>query len=99
MELSAVRNRLEISEHERYEVDNLQSQVDDMREEMIKTDCLEMWGKDMEGGITTVLSILDYRMRKLELGRGMMAGDSSVKNETPSPEIVYLEKKWEGELR
>ena len=53
----------------------------------------------MEGAITLVLYIIDDRMRKLEIGGGMMAGGSSVTNDTPSPEIIALEKNLEGELR
>ena len=66
-------------------MDNLQIQVDEMRSEMIKTDSLDIWSKDMEGAITPVLSIFYGRMRKLELVGLMMAGVSSVTNETPSP--------------
>ena len=70
-----------------------------MRVEMIKTDQIEIWTKDMEGAITTVLSILYDRMRKLEIGGGIMAGGLSIKNDTSSPKNISLEKKWEGELR
>ena len=54
---------------------------------MIKNNRLEMWAKYMEKGITPVLSILDDRMRKLELGGGTVAGVSSIKNETPSSKL------------
>ena len=43
-----------------------------MRPEMIKTDWLEMWAKDTEGGINPFLSILDNMKIKLEIGVGMM---------------------------
>ena len=50
------------------------NQMDEMRAEMIKTDRLEMWEKYMERAITMVLSILENRMRKIEIGGEMMAG-------------------------
>ena len=53
-----------------------------MRVEMIKTDRLDMWEKDMEGDITQGLSVLDDRMRKLEIGGWMMPGGSYVTNDT-----------------
>ena len=67
-ELSAVRKVSERAYHERYEVSNLQSKVDGMQTEMIKTDRLGMWGKYMEGFIAMVLYILDDLMRKLYIG-------------------------------
>ena len=50
----------------------------------------------MEGSITQVLSILEYRMRKLEIRGWIIEGVQSVPNYTPSPEIIA---KWEGEPR
>ena len=73
-ELSSERKAVERVDHERYAMANLQSQVDDLRTEMIKTDWLEMWDQDMEGATTPFLSILDNWMRKLEIGGGIMAG-------------------------
>ena len=55
-----------------------------MREEMIKKDRLEMWAKDMEGGINPFLPILDDWMRKLEIGGGIIVGKPSVPNDNPS---------------
>ena len=52
----------------------------------------------MEGGITPVISILYDQLRKLEIGGGIIAGESSLPNDTPSMEIISLEKKWEVEL-
>ena len=63
---------------------------------MIKTDHLEMCAKYMEGAITPVLSTIDDRMRKLELGGGIMAGGSSITDDTPYTEFISLEKNWEG---
>ena len=62
------------------------NQMDEMRAEMIKTDRLEMWEKYMERAITMVLSILENRMRKIEIGGEMMAGLSYVTNDNPSPQ-------------
>ena len=73
---------------------NIQIQVDEMQEEIIKTDWLNMWAEDMEGDITTFLSILDDHMRKLEIWRGMTAGVSFFTNDTPYTEITTLENKW-----
>ena len=53
----------------------------------------------MERAITMVLSILDNRMRKIEIGGEMMAGLSYVTNDNPSPERISPENKCEGELR
>ena len=94
--LSTFRRGLERAYHEQYEVAHPQSQVDEMRTEMIKTDQLEIWAKNMEGGITLVLSILDDWMGKLEIEGGIMAEGSSVTNDTPSPLIIALEKKCDG---
>ena len=58
-----------------------------------------MWEKDVEGGITLVLSIIYDNMRELEIGGETIAGRPLVPNDTPSPEIITLEKKWEVELR
>ena len=89
-EVGSVRKVVERSEYERYAVADLQIQVNEMRAEMIKTDRLEMWAKYMEGGINPVLSILDDRMIKLDIGGGMMSGGSFVTNDTPSTEIISL---------
>ena len=50
----------------------------------------------MEGDITPVLSILDDWMRKIEIGGWIIAGVPYVLNDTPYPEIIDMEKKWEG---
>ena len=42
--------------------------LDEMQEYMVKIDWLDIWAKDMEGGITSVLYILYDRMRKLDIG-------------------------------
>ena len=68
-ELRSVRKGVERADHERYEVANIQSQVDKCEQKWI-----EMWEKDMEGDINLVLSILDERMGKIEVGGVMMAG-------------------------
>ena len=47
----------------------------------------------MEGAIAPVISILDDRKRKLEIG-GEIIGVKSAPNDIPSPEIIALEKKW-----
>ena len=64
-ELSVASEGAERAEHDRYKVANLQRQLDEMREDMIKIDRLEMQARFMEGTITTVFSILDDLMRKL----------------------------------
>ena len=43
----------------------------------------------------TGTEILDERIKKMEIGGGVT---NNIENETPSPEIIYLENKWEGEL-
>ena len=63
-----------------------------MRTDIIKMYRLEMWSKDMEGSITPVLSTLYDWMRKLEIGGGLIAGDTSVPKDNPSLEIFALEK-------
>ena len=47
----------------------------------------------MEGAIAPVISILDDRTRKLEIG-GEIIGVQSAPNDIPSPEIIALENKW-----
>ena len=85
-------------EHERYKVANIQSHLDEIQAEMIKTAWLEMWAKYMEGDTTPVLSILDNRTRKLDMGEGggIIVEGPSAPNDTPYLEIIPLEKKWKG---
>ena len=66
---------------------------------MIKTDRLEIWAEDMEGDINPVLSIINDRMRKLEIGVRIITGWPSVPNDTPYTEIIALEKNWEVEQK
>ena len=50
----------------------------------------------MEGAITKILSILDERMKKLDIGGGFT---TNMEDYTPYLDIAALDKKWEGELR
>ena len=50
----------------------------------------------MEGTITLVLTILNDLMRNMEIVGGVK---NNRENQTPSPYITALEKKWQGELR
>ena len=58
---------------------------------MINTERLEILGKDMEGGINPILSKIYYRMRKLEIGWGIIAGNPYIPKDNPSLEIIALE--------
>ena len=69
-----------------------QSEVDEMRSEMVKSDRLEIWSKYMEGATTPVLTILDDRMINTDIGGRVT---NNIDNDTPFPEIIALEKKWE----
>ena len=91
-----MREGAERAEQERYKVDNIQRELDGILEETIKTYWLYIWGEYMEGDITPVLSILDDWMRKIEIGGGIIAGVPYVLNDTPYPEIIDMENKWEG---
>ena len=43
----------------------------------------------MEGAITPVLTILDERMKNMEIGEGVK---NNRENETPYPDIISMEK-------
>ena len=72
---------------------NLKREVDEMRSDMVKSDSLELWSKDMEVAITPVLTILDEHMRNLDIRGGVT---NNIENSIPYPEIIALENKWEG---
>ena len=48
----------------------------------------------MEGATTPVLTIVDDRMINTDIGGGVT---NNIENDTPFPEIISLEKKWEGD--
>ena len=73
-ELRAVKEVTEIGYQQMYKVVNLQRELDDMQEDMIKTEWIELWKKCMEGAITPVLFIIYDPKRNLEIGGWIVEG-------------------------
>ena len=53
----------------------------------------------MEGYITSVLSLLEERMKKLDMGGGRGEVPNNMEYYTPPPYPTALEKKWHGQIQ
>ena len=75
---------------------NLQREVNKMWAEMVKSDHIVIWSRDVEVTITPVLIILYESMKHMKIGGGVT---KNIENENPSPEIISLENHFDEELR